>query len=245
VTQNNGKVLIIEDNKNFLETVKDILELKGFVTDTLSSGRNVFEKIREFKPEIILLDVVLPDADGFELCKKIKSRPEGHDIPIILMTGYEQIDIDKGFSFGADDCIFKPLDMDDVINRIKKLTKRRNIMIVEDDRKIVEMLNMMLKDQKFDLSIHYDGKGVIDSFKDLKPDLILMDINLQVPPDGLVLAREIKSNPDLKGIPIIMLTGNDDTHSVEKSFEYGADDYIFKPFKVQELMLKIRKYLEN
>ena len=76
-----------------------------------------------------------------------------------------------------------------------------------------------------------------------RPDLLLLDISLRIPPDGIEICKSLKADDRTKDIPVIMLTANDNTESVEKCFEFGADDYVFKPFNIPDLLLKMRKYL--
>ncbi|OGS18927.1 MAG: hypothetical protein A2219_07855 [Elusimicrobia bacterium RIFOXYA2_FULL_50_26] len=240
----NKKIFIVEDNKPFLETLSDFLVSKGYDVESLAIGKGAAEKIKATGADLVMLDIVLPDTDGFQICRDIKSDPVTAAVPIMLMTGNETIDIDKGFALGADECIYKPFNLEDVALRIARLlTRKQKIFIVDDDRKIGDMLTLMLTEQKYDVVVFYEGKGVVETAKKERPDLLLLDINLGLPPGGIDICGELKADALTRTIPIIMFTANDDVESVERSFACGADDYIFKPFKVPELLLKVRKYL--
>lgn len=239
------KVLIIEDNKLFLETLKDFLETKGFSVETLMEGSGALEKVKKINPDIILVDVLLPGKDGFQICSQLKNDVDTASIPIVLMTGDETVDIDKGFSLGADDCIFKPFDLNDVEHRIINIVeKKRRILIVDDDRKIGDMLTIALTKEKYDVHVLYDGSNIFDVIRKENPDLIFLDISLQIPPTGLEISRQIKSNALTKHVPLLMFTGSKDAEMIDKCFEHGADDYLFKPFTIPELLEKIKKYLK-
>jgi len=115
------KIFIIDDDPNILYVLKDYFAEQGEDVLTTMTGRNVLEKIRENFPDIILLDVILPEYNGMEILAKIKEDQELKDIPVILISGqdssHSQID---GFKTGADDYVTKPLDLNVLYERIKK-----------------------------------------------------------------------------------------------------------------------------
>jgi DNA-binding response OmpR family regulator len=117
------------------------------------------------------------------------------------------------------------------------------VLVVEDDRQISDILRKVLEKNEYHVDIYHDGYKLIETIKKTQPDIILLDISLQVGPDGVELCRMIKEDPSAKNAPIIMLTANEYTDTVEKCFGYGAVDYIFKPFVMSELLLKMKKYL--
>lgn len=238
------KVLVIDDDNAVLESTAAALELEGFQVMTASNGGQGFQLITNQHPDMILLDVRLPDIDGFDMCKRIRKDPQTLNIPVIMVTGDRTVDIENGFSVGADDCIIKPIDMDYLVSRIKKLTQKNiKILLIEDDRQICDILTNVMTNQKYDLEVLNEGNNIIEKLKKDRPDLILLDITLAVPPDGIEICRLIKRDEYTKDIPVIMLTGSDNTESVEKCFGYGAEDYVFKPFNIQDLLLKIKKYI--
>lgn len=243
---NHIKVLVIDDNQVVLDVTAAGLEAEGFTVDTALDGNTGLAKSSEMKPDLVLLDVKLPDIDGFQVCKELRSRPATQATPVIMMTGDRTVDIDKGFAVGADDCIIKPIDLAYLSARIIKLVKKKQkILLVDDDRQICDMLADVLGKQDFDVEVHYDGRNILDVVRKAHPDIIFLDVSLPVGPDGLEMCMQIKNNPETKHIPVIMLTANESVDSVEKCFNFGAEDYIFKPFKIPDLLLKLRKYLKN
>lgn len=114
------KILIIDDDKNFLDTTEIIFKEKGFdvlKAETASSG---FNCLRRGAPDIILLDVNLPDKNGFDVLKYLKKHKDYSSIPVLVITGDNTVQIDKAFELGADDCFFKPLNVDEVIKKIEE-----------------------------------------------------------------------------------------------------------------------------
>lgn len=117
-----SKILIVEDDKNIKEMVTYALEKEGFLVDSAENGKIALEKIIEFNPDLLLLDLMLPDINGFEICKKVLEK---YTLPIIMLTAKDDI-VDKvlGLEIGADDYITKPFHIKEVIARINKSLQR-------------------------------------------------------------------------------------------------------------------------
>jgi len=120
------KVLIIEDEKSIADIIRFNLVKEGFETDTAYEGRTGLEKALSIKPDLILLDVMLPEMDGFQVCKKVR---EPSTVPIVMLTAKEE-EVDKvlGLELGADDYITKPFGMRELIARIKANIRRTDLM---------------------------------------------------------------------------------------------------------------------
>ena len=244
VQDKSAKVLIIDDDQIVLDVTQAGLETDGFEVFTATNGSDGVKIVNEIHPDVVLLDLKLPDIDGFEVCKRIRQGAGNEDVHVIMITGDATIDIDKAFALGADDCIIKPIDMGYLGMRIAKLMKKKyRVQIVEDDRQLCEMLKSMLIKQDYHVDIAHDGLSIIETVKKNKPDIILLDISLSVGPNGVDLCKTLKAEADTKVIPVIMLTANEHSDSVEKCFTYGAEDYIFKPYRMTDLLQKIRKFL--
>ena len=115
------------------------------------------------------------------------------------------------------------------------------VMVVEDDRDISEMLSIVLKDAGMDVDLVDRGDEVIKSFRQNPPDLVLLDLMLPGK-DGVTVCQELR-NETL--VPIVMLTAKSDTTDIVKGLEAGADDYMVKPFKDQELLARIKSQLRR
>lgn len=113
------KVLIVDDNRVNLRLLQEILEDEGFVTQCINESTKVIEAAIIFKPDIILLDIMMPVLDGFEVCKLIKQNSELYNIPVIMITAKtESTDLKRALELGAFDYIKKPVDEIEVIARI-------------------------------------------------------------------------------------------------------------------------------
>lgn len=120
-------ILIVDDNAQNLELLEAYLEeLPGARVLTATSGQDALAKVASAKPDLLLLDIMMPKMSGFEVCKKIKADPATKDIPVILVTAlHEMGDQERGVEMGADDFLTKPVNRVDLIARIQaQLAKR-------------------------------------------------------------------------------------------------------------------------
>ncbi|RMA93071.1 response regulator transcription factor [Hydrogenothermus marinus] len=117
------KILIVEDNKDLNETIKEILEINGFLSDSAYDGEEALDFIQNFDYDLIILDIMLPKIDGFQVCKEI--RDKGIDTPVLMLTAKDTTkDKVKGLDIGADDYLVKPFEIEELIARIKALIRR-------------------------------------------------------------------------------------------------------------------------
>ena len=117
----------------------------------------------------------------------------------------------------------------------------QRILVIEDDQSIAEMVGIMLRTEGFEVSYCADGNQAINAFQVVNPDLVLLDLMLPGR-DGVDICRSIRV---LSGVPIVMLTARSDTNDVVTGLEAGADDYIVKPIKNEELIARIRARLRS
>ena len=119
---NKGKILIVEDDIKIAEAIRDYLEKEGFTVSVLNNGKNVVREVKASPPDLILLDILLPDKDGLTICREIRSFS---NVPIIFVTAkVEDIDRLLGLEIGADDYICKPFIPQEVVARVKAVIRR-------------------------------------------------------------------------------------------------------------------------
>ena len=119
------KILIVEDEKAILELVTLYLEKEGFRPLTAMTGREALKKVKDEKPDLIILDLMLPEIDGLEICKQLRSIPETAMLPILMLTAKaEESDTIVGLELGADDYVTKPFSPKAIIARVKALLRR-------------------------------------------------------------------------------------------------------------------------
>jgi diguanylate cyclase (GGDEF)-like protein len=119
------KILVVDDSQTVLAVLRSLLEECNYEVHTLDSGKDVLQNVKNLDPDLILLDIILPDTDGFEVCREIKLSPKTSHIPIIMLTARTETE-DKvvGLEKGADDYITKPFEPRELIARVKGAIKR-------------------------------------------------------------------------------------------------------------------------
>ncbi len=121
--ENQKKILIVEDEPSLIFTLRDTLESEGYDVNVVSTGKEALEQVKENKPDLMLLDLMLPGMSGYEICEKIRSMK--YTFPIIMLTARDQeVDKVEGLNIGADDYITKPFGVKELLARIKARLRR-------------------------------------------------------------------------------------------------------------------------
>ncbi len=137
------RILIIEDEKNIAELEQDYLEMNGFDSDIATTGEDGLQLINKHNYQLILLDLMLPNIDGFELCERLRQQV---DIPILMVTARKE-DIDKirGFNRGADDYIVKPFNPSELVARVKAhITRYDRLTNKQTVSPVIQVKNMQI-----------------------------------------------------------------------------------------------------
>ncbi len=122
------KILIVDDDPDLVESVRIILESKGYEVDAAYDGIEGLQKVKEFNPDLIVLDVMMPKKNGYEVCRELKNDPKYSGIPILLLTAVvSQIPqsstytLDQGMETEADDYVDKPVEPEELVRRVEVL----------------------------------------------------------------------------------------------------------------------------
>lgn len=113
------RILAVDDDNDILEVLQFILEDSGYEVETLSDGHFLFDKIKASAPDLILLDIMLGNLDGRELCRDVKASEETHNIPVILVSASHNIEGSMNQNGAPDAFIAKPFDINDLLDTIK------------------------------------------------------------------------------------------------------------------------------
>jgi two-component system phosphate regulon response regulator PhoB len=129
----NGKIFIIEDETSIIKLVQHNLEKEGFIVSSSENGNDGLKQLKKFEPNLLLLDWMLPDLSGIEICKHIRKDNKFKTLPIIMLTAKgEDEDKIKGLESGVDDYLTKPFSFKELLARIKAVLRRSNPEIVSD-----------------------------------------------------------------------------------------------------------------
>ncbi|HLB05778.1 MAG TPA: response regulator [Thermodesulfobacteriota bacterium] len=246
--KNDSYILIVEDSRTQARQLADILIPLGYRISIAGNGKEALALLNDHRPAIVVADIVMPEMDGYEMCKVMKSDSRFMDIPVLLLTQLsDPKEIIKGLESGADDFIVKPYNKELLMTRLQTLlslnktdtTDRQvNILIVEDSPTQAENLKYLLEDQGYTVAVATNGKEGLDSVRKNRPTLILSDILMPVM-DGYELADAIKHDNELKDIPIILITSLTDRKGVASRAAVIADGYFTKPYDDSYLLSKI------
>ena len=130
----NGKIFIIEDEPSIIQLVQHNLEKEGFIVSSSENGNEGLKQLKKFEPNLLLLDWMLPDLSGIEICKNIRRDNKFKSLPIIMLTAKgEEEDKIKGLDSGVDDYLTKPFSFNELLARIKAVLRRSNPEIVSDN----------------------------------------------------------------------------------------------------------------
>jgi DNA-binding response OmpR family regulator len=159
------KILVVEDELPMLQGLKDNLEFEGYEVDTAINGADGLEKIMTNRFNLALLDVMLPELSGFDVCKTARSR--GNNTPIIMLTAKaEEIDKVLGLEFGADDYITKPFSLRELLARIRAILRRTGLDSGDPDKSIRQIGNLRVNFSVYSASI--DNEEVKLSYKEFE-----------------------------------------------------------------------------
>lgn len=173
-------IYIVEDDKNIREIEMFALKNSGYAVEEFENAKSFFSKTAEKVPDLVLLDIMLPDMDGLEIVKKLRSRPDTVRIPIILVTAKTtELDKVKGLDIGADDYLTKPFGVMELISRVKALLRRSRSL--QDDKQLV-IGDITLDSERRE--VHVGGELCELTFKEFELLKLLM-VN-----EGIVLHRD-------------------------------------------------------
>ena len=137
----NGKIFIIEDETSIIKLVQHNLEKEGFIVSSSENGNEGLKQLKKFEPNLLLLDWMLPDLSGIEICKHIRKDNKFKTLPIIMLTAKgEEEDKIKGLESGVDDYLTKPFSYKELLARIKAVLRRSNPEIVSNNLQFEDLL---------------------------------------------------------------------------------------------------------
>ena len=262
ITTEKPTVLIVDDQREHLHAMMNILRDKFAVLAATDGGKALELAARQPPPDLILLDVRMPGMDGYEVLHRLKADPVTSDIPVIFVTALsENEDEAKGLKLGAADYIIKPANPDLLKVRVMvqlelrrhrkkpvaasgagRLSPPPSILVVDDVPENIHLLVSALSDE-YSVLVANNGPKTIELVQGATPpDLILLDI-MMPEMDGYEVCRRIKATEAGKSIPVIFLSIMDSPDKKVLGFSIGAADYITKPFDIDEVRARVRTHL--
>jgi len=262
------KILLVEDEQVLADVLDAKLKKQGYETNVAYEGEDGYKKINEWKPDLILLDIVLPKMNGYEILEKMQS--ESNKTPVIIISNSGQpVEIERTKKLGAVDYLVKTqFDPAEVILKVNNYLnktgaeipqqppvteqeaanakKNIKVLLVEDDKFLRDICGTKLIKEGFDVVEAIDGQEVIKILEKEKPNIILLDIVLPSV-NGFEILSQIRAhpNPEIAKTPVLMLSNLGQEDDVKKAMELGASDYLIKSnFTTQEITDKIKRTLQ-
>ncbi len=259
------RILIVDDVNENLHAMMSILRDDYAIVAATNGEKALDLALRIPSPDLVLLDIKMPDMDGYEVLRRLKNNPVTADIPVIFVTALsESADEAKGLKLGAADYISKPVNPD--LLKLRILTQlelrryrrkpmvssggqltmqetRPTLLVVDDIPENVHELIAVLKDE-YRVIVANNGPKALELVQGMTPpDLVLLDI-VMPGMDGYEVCRRIKANAQGNRIPVIFVSVIDSTVDKVRGFSIGAADYITKPFDIYEVRARIHAHLE-
>ncbi len=237
-----GIVLVVDSNPDIAELICTFLSNRGYHTCKAHSAEEAIRVAREIKPSLITLDVMLEDADGFELLEQLKEDDGCASIPILVVS--VSCDEGKSLRLGANEYIEKPIDSKRLVQIADALVGQVAspvVLIVDDDRSIVGALSETLKRRGFAVVGAYDGAEAMAAVAQRQPDLILLDLMMPVM-DGYEVIEALKGAEETRDIPIVVMTA----HRIDQlkiDLVEMASERLSKPLLPEELAERVEELL--
>lgn len=254
------QALIVEDSEITAKQVARYLGEIGTETTIHPLGEGSVDAALQFKPDIIILDLLLPNISGLEVLSQLKANPATKEIPVLVISVVDERE--RALSLGASAYLLKPLSrqefqlaLSQIFSQSPQLSDRTAlvvtsptaqkfplILLAEDNESNISTMMDYLQIHGYQVNLARNGLEAVEMAKKQKPDLILMDI--QMPEmDGLEATRWIRKEPNLVKIPIIALTALAMPGDREKCVIAGANEYLTKPIGLKNLMKIITQYI--
>jgi len=271
-----ARVLVVDDILSNVKLLEAKLSAEYFEVVTAFNGLEALARVEEHEPDIVLLDVMMPGMDGFEVCRRIKQNPKTAHVPVVMVTALDQpSDRVAGLDAGADDFLNKPVDDAALFARVRSLVRLKmmtdelrlreatgqnmglidpadtlidasptgRILLIEDRPESVAWFNSALTPANEVLSADtFEEALVLVRGGDF--DLIVVSLGLRGF-DGLRLCSQLRSLPEGRNVPILVLVSDGDRRKLTQALEMGVNDYLTRPVDKNELIARVRTQLRK
>ncbi|HAJ58251.1 MAG TPA: hypothetical protein DCP31_02415 [Cyanobacteria bacterium UBA8543] len=262
------RALIIEDTQPAAKQIARYMTELDAAVEIYPHGEGALEAALNYQPDVIILDILLPNLSGWEVLVQLKANPQTHNIPVLIVSVVDERS--RALSLGASESLLKPISRQQLqfalarilpasspnsegasfpLNSASPVEMKASIeqqspliLLAEDNEANLSTMMDYLQIQGFRLSVARNGIEAVEIAKQQKPDFILMDI--QMPEmDGLEAIQQIRAEADLATITIIALTALAMPGDRERCIAAGANDYMSKPISLKKLKSTMAKYM--
>ncbi len=203
-------ILVVEDRVQDAQLLRMQLSEAGFRVQIAESAELALKAIADTRPDAIVLDVILPGMDGWDLLSRLKGEAELAEIPVVIVSVTD--DAQHGFVLGAADVLVKPVAQVDLMNALRGVgmlpARPRKVLVIDDDARTVSLLRGQLQAAGFIVIGSYGGRDGIELAQSEQPDLVVLDL-LMPDVSGFDVVTALRSNPATADIPVLILTAHD------------------------------------
>jgi CheY-like chemotaxis protein len=242
------KILVVEDDRDLAMLLRRQLESDGYQVVLAGSGEDALWLAREAKPQLITLDVMLPDIDGFAVLQRLKQSPLTSGIPVVIVSVLTETE--KGYAMGAVDYVVKPFEEDQLLGVVKDafrdLEKERpeRLVVADDDAEALSLMERTLGLHGYQVWTAPNGEEALSQVTECEPDLILLDTEMPVV-DGYEVVRRLQADASTRNIPVILITGRPIDRERDRVEVLGTRvaRFVSKPLSMEILIREIKKVI--
>ena len=207
-----GGILVVEDDPRSADLLRVILEGAGHTVVVARDGVEGLELARRMGPAAIVLDVLLPRLDGWELLARLKRDPATSALPVVIVSMLDERG--AGFALGAAEYLVKPVDREDLLGALAQWTDQpgdgRTVVAIDDDPRDLELVEAALSPHGWSVLRATSGEEGVELVRRERPSVVLLDL-LMPGVDGFEVVERLRADPDLTDVPIVVLTSMDMT----------------------------------
>jgi len=239
-------VLVVDDEAQDRELLANYLSPEGYRIVTAASGDEAMTKARDFHPDVITLDILMPSGSGWEMLYRLRNTPETAKTPIVVVSIVDQKQL--GFSLGAAEYLVKPVSKEVLLEALSRhiISDRKTsftCLIIDDDQETLCLVSEVLSSLGGTPVTIDNGKSALEFLKEHKVDVILLDL-LMPEMDGFEVLRRVKESPELQHLPIVIMTAKEITQTERELLERQSRGLIQKGDKWKDqLLASIRKVI--
>lgn len=242
-----ARILTVDDDPEFLNYLEESLRPEGYEILRASSVVEGLRLAKSSRPALILLDIYLPDADGFSMLEQLKQNPQTRDIPAILLTVLNNRR--EGFRLGADDYLLKPVEHDLLLDAVGRALRAKSeehpphILVIDDEPDIRRLLAEILTQRGYQVTTSSSGADGLAQIEKNRPALILLDI-MMPEMTGWDVLRRLREGPN-HDVPVIVLSARESATAMREVERLGARSFVGKSAGYSRLLLEIRSVLKT
>jgi PAS domain S-box-containing protein len=234
-------ILVIDDDPTVREMMRRYLQQEGFRVVSAADGEEGLRIAARIVPSVITLDVVMPERDGWDVLRSLKSDPRLSAIPVVMLSIIDEKN--KGYALGASDYIVKPVIRQQLVSVLEKYRasgSTSRVLVVEDDPDMRRRLHNMLSEEGWQVDEAENGRIALNRLSDAQPNLILLDL-MMPEMDGFEFLAELRNNKQRQAIPVVVVTGADLSEADHRHLNGGVEKVLSKSaYSREELFEEVR-----